>query len=587
MCGIFGYFGHRNTGPDLVVEGLKKLEYRGYDSWGIAFDSKESISIEKQVGKISDFEGKNLAKSHYAFGHSRWATHGKVTQANAHPHFSEDKKISVVHNGIIENFAELRKELEKEGHIFASDTDTEVIPHLIEKYLEFGAEIAFKKALARLEGRFAVLLMIHGDETMYAARNGSPLIAGIGENEFFLASDIPAFLSETRNVSYLDDEEMVIINQNGISFQNFLTGQPVEKRIVEIEWDVKSADKGDFDHFMIKEIFDQKDTLYRAIDQEDSQIQGVAEAILKARGSFLLGCGTAGKVCHAGDYFLSSIAHRHTNFIPASEFSNYHHFLTDKTLLIAVSQSGETADLLEAIEVGKKKGCQILSLVNVEGSSIQRASDYCFLINAGPEKAVASTKATTSQLALLLLISYAVAGKLDEGKRVLLKAAAQVNEMLNPRYLEHIHTLAKKIVQNENIYIMGRGANFPIALEAAIKIQEVSYIHAEGFAAGELKHGPIALITDNVPVIAISARGTNHNELISNAIEVKSRGAYVIGVGPENNGAFDYWLKVPEAGEAQAILNLIPVQILAYYLAVERGLNPDMPRNLAKSVTVK
>lgn len=587
MCGIFSYFGPRKNASDLAVRGLKQLEYRGYDSWGVACITAKGIDLYKEVGKISDFKGKQFPESHISIGHSRWATHGGVTKANSHPHTSESGNVVVVQNGIFENFQELKEELLKEGHEFSSQTDTEVLPHLIEKYLKFGSEIAVKKALARLEGRFAVLILIEGENRIYAARRGSPLIVGRGENETFLASDIPAFLEYTRQVSYLDDDEMVVIDENGVRFEQFLTGKEIEKRIVTIDWDAGAAEKGDHAHFMIKEIFDQKDTLYRAITQDDEKIQAVAEAMKQARGTFLLGCGTAGKMCQAGEYFLSTIAHRHVNFVPASEFSLYHHFLTDKSLIIAVSQSGETADLLEAIEVAKKKGCQILSLVNVEGSSIQRTSDFSFLINAGPEKAVASTKAATSQLALLLLIAYAAAGKLEEGKRVLLEAASQANDLLNPRYEEHIAALAKKIKKQENAYIIGRAANFPMALESAIKIQEVSYIHAEGFAGGELKHGPIALIHDKVPVIALFGNDEVKKDLLSNAIEVKSRGAFVIGVGPENNDVFDYWIRVPDVGAAQPILNLLPVQILAYYLAIERGLDPDMPRNLAKSVTVK
>ena len=587
MCGIFAYIGKQNNAQEIVVEGLKKLEYRGYDSWGIAYPSQKNIHIEKDIGKISEMKKIEFSKSSRSIGHSRWATHGGVTKENAHPHSSQNKNIAVVHNGIIENFQALQEELKKEGVMLTSETDTEVIPHLIQKYISFGKEQAVKKALARLEGRFAVVVLFHDINTLYAARRGSPLIVGQGDNEYFLASDIPAFLEYTKDVSYLDDNEMVIIKEDSIVFQNYISGASVKKRIITIDWKPEHAEKGDFAHFMMKEIFEQKDTLLRAIDQNDKKIQEVANTIKQARGTFLLGCGTAGKVCQAGEYFLSTIAHRHVNFIPASEFPLYHNFLTDRTLIIAVSQSGETADLLEAIEVSKKEGCQILSLVNVEGSSIKRMSDFSFLINAGPEKAVASTKAATSQLSLLLLIAYSVAGKLDEGKRVLLKTSAQVNEMLNPRYSEHIAKLAKIIAPENNIYIIGRAENFPMAMESAIKIQEVSYIHAEGFAGGELKHGPIALIEKNVPVIVLFSNDEVKKEILSNAMEVKSRGAYVIGIGPENNSIFDYWIRVPDSSTAQAIVNLIPIQILSYYLAIEKGHNPDMPRNLAKSVTVK
>ncbi len=587
MCGIFAYFWKKTTAPDIVINGLKKLEYRWYDSWWIAYLVNSEINIHKEVGKISDFKQKDFKKSSIAIGHSRWATHGKVSKQNAHPHFSENKDVVLVHNWIIENFEELKEELIEDGHKFVSDTDTEIMTHLIEKYLKYGSEVAIKKALNRLEWRFAFVIMIKGEERIYAARRGSPMILWLKNDDIFIASDIPAFLSETRDVSYIDDNEMLIIDGDWVKFQNFVTWQPIKKRVIEIDLKETSANKWDFDHFMIKEIMDQKETILSAINQKDEEIEKISTAILKSRWSFLLWCWTAWKVCQAADYFLSTIAWRHSNYVPASEFPLYHKFITDQSLIIAVSQSWETADLLEAIEVAKKKGSQILSLINVEGSSIQRASDFSLLINAGVEKAVASTKAATSQLSLLLLIAYAVAGKLPEWKRVLMETSAKVYEMLNPRYIEHIRKLAKKIHKQENIYIIGRSSNFPMALEAAIKIQEVSYIHAEGFAGGELKHWPIALIHEWVPVIALCSNDEVKKDSISNAIEVKSRGAYVIGVGPENNNAFDYWLKVPEVDTAQPILNIIPVQILAYFLAVEKGLNPDMPRNLAKSVTVK
>lgn len=593
MCGIFAYIGKQNTASKIVVEGLKKLEYRGYDSWGIASIAKKEpkINLLKKVGKISDFKGKNFEESHIAIGHSRWATHGGVTQENAHPHASEKEGIAIVHNGIIENYQELRKELMSEGHKFKSETDTEVIPHLIERYIEFGFEQAFKKALARLKGRFAVVVIGEKQETIMAARRGSPLILGKGKDEFFIASDIPAFLEYTRDVMYLDDNEMVLMQKKGdaldIKFYDLQTNTEVEKRIIEIEWEAQSADKGDFDHFMLKEIMEQKETISRAINQDPEEIMRVAKSIKEAYGTFLVGCGTAGKVCMTGEYFLSKIAKKHVNFVVASEFESYHHFLTDKTLMVAVSQSGETADVLEAIEVGKEKGVQILSLVNVEGSSIQRQSDYSFLINAGPEKAVASTKAATSQLSLLLLIAYAVAGKLEEGRKVLINTAAQINDMLNPRYLTYIKAVAEKIYKQENMYIIGKAENYPMALESAIKIQEVSYIHAEGFAAGELKHGPIALIEGGVPCLILLSDDENYQDVINNAVELKSRGGYIIGVSPRNNEVFDQWIKVPEVNGASPIVNVIPVQILAYYLAVLRGKNPDMPRNLAKSVTVK
>lgn len=587
MCGIFGYIGKRDTALELVIEGLKKLEYRGYDSWGVAAELNGSLFIEKQVGKISEadlnpIKGKNV---HMAMGHTRWATHGGVTQINAHPHFSWDKKIAVVHNGIIENYEEVREFVGKDK--FVSQTDTEVIAHLIG---HFRQTMPFKEAalaaIHKLKGRYAIVVMNVGEPYLIAARRGSPLILGIGKGETFLASDIPAFLEYTQDVMYLDDNELATVGES-VAFFNIETGLPLEKRLVNIDWKAESADKGEYDHFMLKEIMEQKDSILRAINQNDEEILEIAEAIKKSRGCFFSGCGTAGKVCMAAEYFFSIIANRHVNFAPASEFPIYHHFLRPESLLIVVSQSGETADVLEAMEAAKKKGAKVLSIVNVAGSTIARNSDYSLKINAGPEKAVASTKAATSQLALLLLIAYAIRGDLQEGRRVLAEAASAVNDMLNPRFLTYVKGVAENIKSHENAYIIGKAENYPMALEAAIKIQEVSYIHAEGFAAGELKHGPIALISKGTPCISLIANDEVKQDIISNTIELKARGAHIIGISPEQHEAFDQWIRVPDVGVASPLVNLIPIQLMAYYLGVLRGHNPDMPRNLAKSVTVK
>ncbi|MBI5422024.1 glutamine--fructose-6-phosphate transaminase (isomerizing) [Candidatus Peregrinibacteria bacterium] len=587
MCGIFGYIGKRDTALELVIEGLKKLEYRGYDSWGVAAELNGSLFIEKQVGKISEadlspIKGKNV---HMAMGHTRWATHGGVTQINAHPHFSWDKKIAVVHNGIIENYEEVREFVGKEK--FVSQTDTEVIAHLIG---HFRQTMPFKEAVLaaihKLKGRYAIVVMNVGEPHLIAARRGSPLILGIGKGETFLASDIPAFLEYTQDVMYLDDNELATVGES-VAFFSIETGAPLEKRVVNIDWKAESAEKGEYDHFMLKEIMEQKDSILRAINQNDEEILEIAEAIKKSRGCFFSGCGTAGKVCMAAEYFFSIIANRHVNFAPASEFPIYHHFLRPESLLIVVSQSGETADVLEAMEAAKKKGAKVLSIVNVAGSTIARTSDYSLQIKAGPEKAVASTKAATSQLALLLLIAYAIRGDLQEGRRVLAEAASAVNDMLNPRFLTYVKGVAENIKNHENAYIIGKAENYPMALEAAIKIQEVSYIHAEGFAAGELKHGPIALISKGTPCISLIANDEVKQDIISNTIELKARGAHIIGISPENHEVFDQWIRVPDVGVASPLVNLIPIQLMAYYLGVLRGHNPDMPRNLAKSVTVK
>lgn len=584
LCGIIAYKGFRDAG-EVVIRGLKKLEYRGYDSWGLAAKTPSGFFVVKKKGMVSDAEE---AKTHHriCIGHTRWATHGGVTEQNAHPHLDCDGRIAVVHNGIIDNYQELKKELA--GHDFRSETDTEVIPHLVEENMKSGLRFvdAVKKAASVLEGRYAVVALDRDSDVVVAVRKGSPLIAGVGENEFFLASDIPAFLEYTNRVMYIDDGEAVVLG-NAMKFFSMETGQEIAKRIIRIDWSAEQAEKNGYKHFLIKEIMEQKDTLKAAVNQEDDRIMRIADEIKRAYGTYFIGCGTAGKVAHTGEYLFSRIANRHVNFAVASEFPNYHHFLTDRSLVVAISQSGETADVLEAIEVAKSKNAKVISLLNVFGSSMMRASHDSIMVNAGVEKAVVSTKATTAQLAVMTLLAYAAAGRLSEGKKLLASATAQINDMLNPRYETHIRKIAEKIRSSEHLYIIGRSLNYPMALEAAIKIHEVSYIHAEGFAGGELKHGPIALISKGTPCIALVANDETKKDVISNAVEVKSRGAFIIGISPENNEAFDCWIKVPDAGNASPIVNIIPVQILAYHLAVCRGCDPDRPRNLAKSVTVK
>ena len=591
MCGIVAVFGKENA-PSVVVEGLKKLEYRGYDSWGVGTFGEQSITLEKQVGKISEAVlPKNFPNTRIAIGHTRWATHGGVTPENAHPHSDENFRIAVVHNGIIENFVQLRSNLRKRGHHFASDTDTEVIAHLIEEGLDAGHSLrrAAQQAAQQCEGRFAFVCIAFGTQEMVAIRQGSPLILGLGnKNDYYLASDTPAFCEYTSKVHYIDDGELVHIDASGAQVFSLSSLEKREKRTITLDNKTENIEKGDHAHFMIKEIFEQKETIAHAIDQDEEEIQTIAKAIRGARGTFLIGCGTAHKVAVAGEYFFSQIAKRHINTVVASEFPIFHDFLRPESLVIAISQSGETADVIEAIEAARQAESKVLSIVNKKNSTIARMSDFSLCINAGPEQAVASTKAATSQLSLLLLLAYACAGKLHEGKKMLIELAAQVNDMLNPRFVEFVAGIAKKIVHHENIFIIGKGANFPMAREAAIKIQEVSYIHAEGFAGGELKHGPIAMIERGTPCIAlVSDDELQQKEIISNAMEIKARGGYIIGIAPENSEVFDEWIRVPHGGRASALLNLIPVQILSYYLAIERGFDPDKPRNLAKSVTVK
>lgn len=589
MCGIFAYSGTQKNAGELVIRGLKKLEYRGYDSWGVAYEAPEKLGLLRKVGKIGEFnlEYNKMPETTLAIGHSRWATHGGVTEANAHPHVNAEGTIAIVHNGIIENYQELKAELEAIGYIFKSQTDTETIVHLLDFYCKTDDFVsAAKKTLSRLNGRYAVLAVKTGEHKIIAARRGSPLIVGVGKDGHFIASDIPAFLEYTQQVMYLDDNEMVVINDKA-HFYNLETQEEVEKRVVTIDLKPESAEKGNFAHFMIKEIMEQKDTIYRAINQNDADILKLAEEIKKAYGTFFVGCGTAGKVCLAASYVFAKVAKRHVNVVVGSEFPSHQDFLKEKSLVVAISQSGETADTLEAIEVAKKKGAKVLSIVNVVGSTMDRMSDFTIHIKAGPEKAVASTKATTSQLAILTLLAYACNDDLQEGKRLLIETAGQINDMLNPRYEEHIQKLAEKIKNVESMYVIGKAVNYPIALEAAIKLQEVSYIHAEGFAGGELKHGPIALISEGTPCVVLVANDETRQDILNNAQEVKARGGFIIGISPQQESVFDYWIKVPDAGMASSLVNIIPIQLLAYHLAVLRQNNPDMPRNLAKSVTVK
>ncbi len=592
MCGIFGYIGPKTNATKIIVEGLKSLEYRGYDSWGIAFKKENEIVVYKKTGKVGEINKlpKNLLpKTALAMGHTRWATHGGVTNINAHPHFTENKEIVLIHNGIFENYLEIKKQLIRHGHKFKSQTDTEVIAHLIqEKTDKKGLEESVKYAISKIEGRYAIVVICKNENKIVAARRGSPLIVGVGKNNaYYIASDIPAFLKHTRKVMYLDNDQMVAIDANGAKFHSLLDGKQIKKKIIEINWNTQSAEKGSYKHFMIKEIMEQKETLYRAINQDDALIKKAAAAINNAVGTYFVGCGTAGKVCLTAEYLFSEIAHKHVNSIFGSEFPTHHHFINNKTLLIAVSQSGETADTLEAIETALKKKAKIMSIVNVETSSMARMSNLVVPTKSGPEKAVASTKVTTAQMAVIILLAYASINKLHDGKTLLLETAGKINDMLNPGYEKHIFKLAEHLKNFESMYIIGRGASYPMALESAIKLQEVSYIHAEGFAGGELKHGPIALIQKDTPCIALVGENGAKAAILSNAMEIKARGGYIIGVSPTREEVFDYWIRVPEVGVASPIVNIIPIQILAYQLAILRKNNPDMPRNLAKSVTVK
>ncbi|MFH1234891.1 MAG: glutamine--fructose-6-phosphate transaminase (isomerizing) [Candidatus Diapherotrites archaeon] len=583
MCGIIGFKGRENAGK-AIFEGLKRLEYRGYDSWGIALNSG-SLAIFRKPGKIDSlpagFEGGSLG-----IGHTRWATHGAVTEKNAHPQVSNNRKIAVVHNGIIENFLELKKFLSSHGFSFSSETDTEVIPNLIQFHLAKGLSFreAVRKTLLQLDGYYAIVAVLEGSGTIIGARNGSPLAAGLGDKEFFIASDIPAFLPHTRKAVFLEDRELVEINDSWKVF-GIDSGQEIRKKVQRIHWGIEQVKKGNFEHFMLKEISEQPEAIEKAAMQDRARLKKIAGIIKKADDVFFVGCGTSYHACISAEYAFSEIAGKRVKAVLASEFARHTRFLSKKSVVVAVSQSGETIDLLETVRAAKEKKAKIISIVNVVGSSLPRMSNETIMMNSGPEICVLSTKSYTAQLAIIFLLAFSLSGRASEGRCIIGKAAEQAAEAIR-KSLPAAKKLAKKLSKKQDIFLIGRGNAFPSALEGALKIKEVSYIHAEGFAGAELKHGTIALIEKGVPVIVFMAR-ESEKQTASNAMEVKARGAFLIGVGEKKSEIFDEFFEMPECGEAEPILRIIPVQLLAYYLALERSLDPDKPRNLAKSVTVK
>ncbi|MCX6820606.1 MAG: glutamine--fructose-6-phosphate transaminase (isomerizing) [Candidatus Aenigmarchaeota archaeon] len=590
MCGIIGYVGAKEAAP-IILNGLKRLEYRGYDSAGIAIvQPSGSTDVRKDIGRVAaidaklDFLG---MKGTIGIGHTRWATHGGVTQNNAHPHISNNGKIVVIHNGIVENYQDIKRRLLDEGFTFYGETDTETIPNLIELEMRGGKdfETAARDAIKQLDGYYAVLAMFDGERKIVASRDGSPLVAGVGAGENFIGSDIPAFLEHTKTVMYIHDKDFVVIDDAGIRFKD-LDGRAIERPVHSIDWSLEQAQKGDFDHFMMKEISEQVDTVQKAANQDKETLFAVADAVKKAKGVFLVACGSSYHACLSASYIFSKIANMHVNLVLASEFSNYEHFLTPDTLVIAVSQSGETIDVLDAVRTARRKGSKVMSIVNVMGSSLHRNSDLSLMLNAGPEICVLSTKTYTAQLAVLSLLAYTVAGRYDEGRESLQYLWNVIYNLTAANTRDYIKQLADKLKDKEHVFLIGRGLQYPTALEAALKIKEVSYIHAEGFSGGELKHGTIALIEPGTPAIVFSS-ADNEKEIISNAMEIKARGGYIIGVNAHSNEVFDFFIKTPEVGLLNPIVQIIPVQILAYQLAVLRGCDPDMPRNLAKSVTVK
>lgn len=586
MCGIFAYVGSKSTAANDVLEGLKLLEYRGYDSWGIAVKKNRKLVIEKHVGKIGDATT-ILPKSTLGIGHTRWATHGGVTVANAHPHLDCSSQLALVHNGIIENYQEIKEGLLKKGHNFISQTDTEVAVHLIEENLKTqDFETAVKNAFLTTKGFNAFVVANATSNEIIAVKSGSPIVAGIGKDGLYVSSDVSGIIKHTRDVLFLEDNQMVILG-NTLRLVSLPKGRELKPVIQTIDWSFETTTKGKYKHFMLKEIYEQPTIIATIAKNNKDQIKEVAKRIEQARGTFFIGAGTAYHATLAGVYYFSEIAKRHVNTSVASEFRYLEEFLTKKSLVIPLSQSGETVDVIDPLQHAQEKGAHIVSLLNTLGSTMYRISEYSLLLGAGPEKAVASTKVYTAKLAVLLLLAYQLKGSLAIGQEMLLLTAKETQRLLRPASVKKVKVLAKKLMLATDMYVIGRGMSYSSALEAALKIKEVSYIHAEGLAGGELKHGSIALIENGTPCIVFAPQDASYDAIISNATEIKARGGYIIGVSSKMNPIFDEWIEVKDTGYGSSISQIIPMQLLACFLAMEKGLDPDKPRNLAKSVVVK
>jgi len=600
MCGIVGYSGRSRAAP-ILIDSLKRLEYRGYDSAGIAVFNSNSIKVYKDKGKIANLEnGLPEITGTVGIGHTRWATHGKPNKINAHPHTSGS--IAVVHNGIIENYQELRERLTQSGYVFSSETDTEALAHLINSYYSDDLAEAVVSALKDIRGSFAIAVLC-GSE-LVAARKDSPLVIGVGSGENFIASDVPAILKYTRQIIYLDDLEVASVTPDGVSVFDF-GKQRIEKKVVSIDWDLEAAEKSGYDHFMLKEIHEQPRALHETFAGRISELEGsialdglnLTPAQIKDISRIsLIACGTSFNAGLLGKYLFEHLSGIHVDVEIASEFRYAHPF--PGSLVIAISQSGETADTLAALREVKGSGCRTLAITNVMGSTLTREADGVLYTRSGPEIGVAATKTFISQLGVLYLLALHFGksrGMLssDHIKRMLISLKhipAQITRINSNK--ESIKKLAQTLSSSSDVFFIGRTFNYPIALEGALKLKEISYIHAEGYAAGELKHGPLALITKNTPVIAIATKGVTYDKMVNNIKEVKAREAPVIAIADEKDMEIEKYVdavvRVPVTEEILSpILSTVAVQLLSYYTAKARDCPIDQPRNLAKSVTVE
>jgi len=610
MCGIVGYVGHRPC-LSILVEGLKRLEYRGYDSSGVAIQVNGDLKVVKSVGKIRNLEQRlqeTPIDGMSGIAHTRWATHGEPSDLNAHPHTDSHGRVALVHNGIIENYQVLKAALERAGHRFRTQTDTEVLAHLIEEYLKRGLNLerAVGEALADVEGTYGIAVM-SADEpgTVVGARKGSPLVVGIADGEYFLASDVAPIVEHTRQVVYLDDGEMAVLSPDGFHTAT-IRHEPVDKAIHEVEWDLGQIEKGGFDHFMMKEIYEQPDSVRNAMRGRLNTAEGLArlgglnltqEAMRDIRRIIILGCGTSWHAGLIGEYMLEEHARIPVEVEYASEFRYRNPIVDEGTLVLVISQSGETADTLAAMREARRKGAKALGIVNVVGSTIARESDGGVYIHAGPEIGVASTKAFTSQVSVLALLTLALGRQRELSREAGIEIARGLE--LIPQKIESIlargaevKRIADLYQHHNNFIYLGRGYNLPVALEGALKLKEISYIHAEGYPAAEMKHGPIALIDESMPVVFICTRDSAYDKVMSNMSEVRARKGRIVAIATEGDtdvaGHADHVLYVPQTlPMLQPLLSVVPLQLLAYHVAVARGCDVDQPRNLAKSVTVE
>ena len=584
MCSIIGYFGHDEASP-ILVRGLGRMEYRGYDSVGVITCSDNKLTLKKGVGKVSEVNtnlGLDLLHGSTGIGHTRWATHGKVTDKNAHPHLSNSGKIAIVHNGIIENFEELKSNLQNKGFDFQSETDTEIIANLIQLNFDETSDIkqSIIKTVAQLKGHYS-FVVIFEDGTLVAARFHEPLIVGVEKDNYYLSSDVLGFIEKTDDAIYIDNEDFVIVNNTGMHIFDF-DGTPVKYQITKVSKEFADVYKGDYAHFTLKEISEQPDTILRS--ENNDQIQQFVDNIKQAKNLYITGSGTSYNAAEIAKYLMSKFAKIKIDTVISSEFPFSPNDIEQDSTLITISQSGESADVLEAVRIAKKSKTNILSIVNHLNSSLSQESSLAIGLNCGPEIGVAATKSFTSQLATL----YKITDKLCNGciNPDWATVSAAISQILSSH--SKIKEIAKNLKEISDIYVLGRGIHLSIAREAALKLKELSYIHAEAIAGGELKHGPLALMDSNVYVIIINPYDSTYSNTINSANEIKARGAKIIGISDKESDIYDYWIKIPPIDEIlYPIIEIVPIQLLAYYTALEKKTNPDYPRNLAKSVTVK